>query len=80
MSVTDKLTIVVFYWIALVTAYVFAWRWFGRRFGFELDGKYHVAMMIFIGPFVVAIIGVVYLITKLTDKTKTNGGSNEIDI
>lgn len=74
-------TLLIFYVVALGAGYWLGWRWLNGRFGYALDGKSHIALFIFFAPFVVAIIGVVYLITSVKDKSNgTKGGSNEIDI
>jgi len=77
----DKLTILVLVFVGLVAAYTVAWRWLNGRFGYALDGKYHIIIFIFFAPFVIAIIGVIYLITMIKDKSAGNlGGRNELDI
>ena len=81
MDKSTLLTLLVFTFLGMVGAYYVAWRWLSGRFGYSMDGKYHIILFIFFAPFVVGLIGVIYLITLLTDKSNGNtGGGDEIDI
>ncbi len=81
MDKSTLLTQLVFSFLGMVGAYYFAWRWLSGRFGYSMDGKYHIILFIFVAPFVVGTISIIYLITLIKDRSSGgNGGGDEIDI
>lgn len=82
MSGSTAATLLVLSFVGMLGAWVVAWRWLNGRFGYAMDGKYHIVLFIFFAPFILIAIGGIYLITLIKDKSNgTNGGdSNEIDI
>ncbi len=81
MQGSTSATFLILSVLAMVGAYVVSWRWLNSRFGYAMDGKYHIIIFIFFAPFVIAGIGIIYLITMIKDKSAGRaGGSDEIDI
>lgn len=78
----NQLTILLLVFIGLAAAYVISWRWINKRFGYAMDGKYHIVLFMLGAPFVIAAIGFIYLVMLVKDKTsiQTRGSNNEIDI
>ena len=82
MEGSTAATLVILALVVMAGGYAVSWRWLNGRFGYAMDGKYHIVLFIFFAPFVIAIIGVIYLITMIKDKsTGTKGGKlNDLDI
>jgi hypothetical protein len=76
----NEFTVLILVVCCMLAAYVIGWRWIGGRFGYALDGKWHLLLIIFGLPFVLVAIGLVYLVTKIKDGSSGKAANDEIDI
>ncbi|NOT16010.1 MAG: hypothetical protein HOP21_10680 [Methylotenera sp.] len=76
----NEFTVLILVGCCMLATYVIGWRWINGRFGYALDGKWHLLLIIFGLPFVLVAIGLVYLVTKIKDGSSGKTENDEIDI